>query len=163
MLEEKLKSDDPNMQIIAKYLIDKAKESPKFNEIMEKTERKYDDCYHYIYEEARKLATNGVAAVKDSTVYEWAEKFYTMSDEEFKKLHDKKPEKPKEEKKDQKAKKTKEPVPDVEPVQEKAPEPKKTAEPEPVETVEKPKKEKKTKTDDLQGQLDLFSFLGDGE
>lgn len=185
MLEDKIKGKNKNMQVVANYLLDKAKKDPGYSKILEETEREFSDCEKYIYEEARKLAVSGCAMVEDSTVYGWADTFYTMSDDDFKKLMDRIKPKPKKKEKaedaDNKAKKaleTDKTIKTQETEQKELESPdnvsqsadnvkkeheSKEKSQECVKTEHTRKKKKNADEETMSGQLDIFSFLGGDE
>lgn len=184
MLEDKIKGKNKNMQVVANYLLDKAKKDPDYSKMLEETKREFSDCEKYIYEEARKLAVSGCAMVEDSTVYGWADTFYTMSDDDFKKLMDKiKPAPKKKEKaenadnKAEKAPETDKTIKTQETEQKELKSPDNTPQSTDNATEEHESKEKsqecvktehirkKKKNDEeaMSGQLDIFSFLGGDE
>lgn len=49
----------------------------------------WDNCSRYIMDKARKQAQNGCAVIRDEQVYEWAEDYCRLTDEEYKKLTEK--------------------------------------------------------------------------
>lgn len=58
--------------------------------LLEDSEGKtWDNCSLYIMEKARKQAQNGCAVIRDEQVYEWAEDYCRLTDEEYKKLTEK--------------------------------------------------------------------------
>ena len=142
---------------IIKHLIERCRESESLASDVCQNHKTWEKCYKYIYEQARKQAKGSSCAVLDDVVYEWAEDYYHKDDkaEEEKKAREKKQ---KEESKkldaaakraQEKAKKNKK--------EEKATEKKSTVtEPKKAEKKEAPKK----KSNELEGQMDLFSMMG---
>lgn len=106
--------------------------------------RKLVDCFAYVKNMAKKQAKNGCACVRNDIVFAWAADFYKMPDEEYKKFM----EKPKVEKKPAEKKV----VTIKKDVQEKPKAPDRN----PVPKAEK----KKQDNSQLDGQLDIFSYLG---
>lgn len=158
-LQEELKKakDKSFADPIIKHLIERCRESESLASDVCQDHKTWEKCYKYIYEQARKQAKGSSCAVLDDVVYEWAEDYYHKDDkaEEEKKAREKKQ---KEESKkldaaakraQEKAKKNKK--------EEKATEKKSTVtEPKKAEKKETPKK----KTNELEGQMDLFSMMG---
>lgn len=158
-LQEELKKakDKSFADPIIKHLIERCRESESLASDVCQDHKTWEKCYKYIYEQARKQAKGSSCAVLDDVVYEWAEDYYHKDDkaEEEKKAREKKQ---KEESKkldaaakraQEKAKKNKK--------EEKATEKKSTVtEPKKAEKKEAPKK----KTNELEGQMDLFSMMG---
>ena len=158
-LQEELKKakDKSFADPIIKHLIERCRESESLASDVCQDHKTWEKCYKYIYEQARKQAKGSSCAVRDDVVYEWAEDYYHKDDkaEEEKKAREKKQ---KEESKkldaaakraQEKAKKNKK--------EEKATEKKSTVtEPKKAEKKEAPKK----KSNELEGQMDLFSMMG---
>lgn len=158
-LQEELKKakDKSFADPIIKHLIERCRESESLASDVCQDHKTWEKCYKYIYEQARKQAKGSSCAVLDDVVYEWAEDYYHKDDkaEEEKKAREKKQ---KEESKkldaaakraQEKAKKNKK--------EEKATEKKSTVtEPKKAEKKEAPKK----KSNELEGQMDLFSMMG---
>ena len=158
-LQEELKKakDKSFADPIIKHLIERCRESESLASDVCQDHKTWEKCYKYIYEQARKQAKGSSCAVLDDVVYEWAEDYYNKDDkaEEEKKAREKKQ---KEESKkldaaakraQEKAKKNKK--------EEKATEKKSTVtEPKKAEKKEAPKK----KSNELEGQMDLFSMMG---
>lgn len=158
-LQEELKKakDKSFADPIIKHLIERCRESESLASDVCQDHKTWEKCYKYIYEQARKQAKGSSCAVLDDVVYEWAEDYYHKDDkaEEEKKAREKKQ---KEESKkldaaakraQEKAKKNKK--------EEKATEKKSTVtEPKKAEKKEAPKK----KSNELEGQMVLFSMMG---
>ena len=158
-LQEELKKakDKSFADPIIKHLIERCRESESLASDVCQDHKTWEKCYKYIYEQARKQAKGSSCAVRDDVVYEWAEDYYHKDDkaEEEKKAREKKQ---KEESKkldaaakraQEKAKKNKK--------EEKATEKKPAVtEPKKTEKKEAPKK----KSNELEGQMDLFSMMG---
>ena len=130
-------------KLIIRYLIQRCKEDAGLVQDVEQEHKTYAKCYDFIKEKARKEAKNGMAAIEDSVVYEWAEDYYHKDDkaEEERKAREqkKRAEENKKAAEKRKAEKKAEKKP------EKKPEPKKEQKP-----------EKKTEPD---GQMSLFDFM----
>lgn len=158
-LQEELKKakDKAFADPVIKHLIERCEESESLASDICQDHKTWEKCYKYIYEQARKQAKGSSCAVRDDVVYEWAEDYYHKDDkaEEEKKAREKKQ---KEESKkldaaakraQEKAKKNKK--------EEKATEKKPAVtEPKKTEKKEAPKK----KSNELEGQMDLFSMMG---
>lgn len=123
---------------ILSHMIDRCKESETLADAVCQTHKTWEKCFKYIMDQARKLKSGNCAMVKDSVVYEWAEDYYRLDD---KALEEKKAETAG---KDKAAKET--PKPEA-----KADKPKKEP-----EKKEAPKK----RSNELEGQMDLFSMMG---
>lgn len=65
-------------QIIAQYIIDNFLSNEKSAEFVEK--KTLEDCMKEIKNKARKQAKNGVAMIKDDTVYAWVREFYGFNE-----------------------------------------------------------------------------------
>lgn len=157
-LQEELKKakDKAFADPVIKHLIERCEESESLASDICQDHKTWEKCYKYIYEQARKQAKGSSCAVRDDVVYEWAEDYYHKDDkaEEEKKAREKKQ---KEESKkldaaakraQEKAKKNKK--------EEKATEKKPAVtEPKKTEKKEAPKK----KSNELEGQMDLFSMM----
>jgi len=63
-------------KMIIDYLIGRCKEDAGFGDDVLRKEKTFDGCFSYIKDKARSKAVNGCAAIKDETVYEWAEDYY---------------------------------------------------------------------------------------
>ena len=158
-LQEELKKakDKAFADPVIKHLIERCEESESLASDICQDHKTWEKCYKYIYEQARKQAKGSSCAVRDDVVYEWAEDYYHKDDkaEEEKKAREKKQ---KEESKkldavakraQEKAKKNKK--------EEKATEKKPAVtEHKKTEKKEAPKK----KSNELEGQMDLFSMMG---
>lgn len=163
-LQEELKKakDKAFADPVIKHLIERCEESESLASDICQDHKTWEKCYKYIYEQARKQAKGSSCAVRDDVVYEWAEDYFHKDDkaEEEKKAREKKAreKKQKEESKkldavakraQEKAKKNKK--------EEKATEKKPAVtEPKKTEKKEAPKK----KSNELEGQMDLFSMMG---
>lgn len=123
---------------ILSHMIDRCKESETLADAVCQTHKTWEKCFKYIMDQARKLKSGNCAMVKDSVVYEWAEDYYRLDD---KALEEKKADTAG---KDKAAKETSKP-------EAKADKPKKEP-----EKKEAPKK----RSNELEGQMDLFSMMG---
>lgn len=156
---------------ILSHMIDRCKESETLADAVCQTHKTWEKCFKYIMDQARKLKRGNCAMVKDSVVYEWAEDYYRLDD---KALEEKKTKEAKEREKKQKAdqqkrldgmkkraeKKAK--AVEKDKVAKEAPKPETKLE----AKVDKPKKEPekkeapKKRSNELEGQMDLFSMMG---
>ena len=152
-LEDELKKakDKSFAEPVIGYLLKRCAEDKGLAEDVCQKHKTWEKCFNFIYESARKSAKgNSGCAVRDDVVYEWAEDYYHMDDkakeaeerkkkaaeqkkkaEMQKKVNEKKEEKPASEKKVQKKEK---------------------------KTEEKPQQKKKS--NELEGQMSLFSMMG---
>lgn len=75
--------DKPNeySRLIAAHLTKRINEDDGLAQDVLKESKTFKGCFQYIQSEARKQAKNGVAAIEDATVYEWAEDYYRKADE----------------------------------------------------------------------------------
>ena len=158
-LQEELKKakDKEFAKPVIEHLTKRCQESESLASDVCQDHKTWEKCYKYIYDQARKQAKGSSCAVRDDVVYEWAEDYYHKDDkaEEEKKAREKKQ---KEESKkldavakraQEKAKKNTE--------EEKATEKQSTvAKSKKTEKKETPKK----KSNELEGQMDLFSMMG---
>lgn len=65
-------------QVIAQYIIDNFLSDEKSVELVEG--KTLDDCMKEIKNKAQKQAKNGVAMIKDDTVYAWVREFYGFAE-----------------------------------------------------------------------------------
>lgn len=130
----------PYEKAIAQFLEKQRHVNNFLDEQLKKNTRTLNQCWEYIRNMAKSKAQNGCAMIEDSVVYGWAEDFFTMAEEEYKKLNVKKSKKSgnksseKSENRESEKKKTKEAI-----------------------------KENKVqnKTEAIAGQTSLFDFLGE--
>ena len=111
--------------------------------------KSWEKCFKYIYDQAHILAKGARAyAVKDELVYEWAEDYYRKDDkaeeEEKAKKEAERKQKEAERKKKEAEEKEKTPVQNTNEKKE----------------TEKKTEEKKVDKENLEGQMDIFSFMG---
>ena len=127
----------PYEKAIAQFLEKQRHINNFLDEQLKKNTRTLNQCWEYIRNMAKSKAQNGCAMIEDSVVYGWAEDFFTMAEEEYKKLNvesgNKSSEKSEENRESEK-KKTKEDIKD--------------------NKVQK-------KTEAIAGQTSLFDFLGE--
>ena len=84
-------SKNESAKAIVEYLKKRARESENLANDILKPSKTWNKCWEYIYSKAAKLPREGrVLAVRDETVYEWAEDYYLIAKEE-KKTAEKKP------------------------------------------------------------------------
>lgn len=84
-------SKNESAKAIVEYLKKRARESENLANDILKPSKTWNKCWEYIYSKAAKLPREGrVLAVRDETVYEWAEDYYLNAKEE-KKPAEKKP------------------------------------------------------------------------
>lgn len=171
-LQDELKSaKEGYAEPILSHMIDQCKESETLADAVCQTHKTWEKCFKYIMDQARKLKSGNCAMVKDSVVYEWAEDYYRLDD---KALEEKKTKEAKEREKKQKAdqqkrldgmkkraeKKAK--AVEKDKVAQEAPKPETKLE----AKADKPKKEPekkeapKKRSNELEGQMDLFSMMG---
>lgn len=155
-LQEELKSakDKRFAEPVIEYLIDRCKKSESLADDVCQDHKTWKKCYDYIYETARKELKGVSGPVGSDTVFEWAEDYFHRDD----KAEEEKKAKAEEEKKKKAAekKKSEQKVEKKEVVPKPAPNP--ATEP---KTTPKPKEEKQKKSGkDMDGQMDIFSFMG---
>lgn len=130
----------PYEKAIAQFLEKQRHVNNFLDEQLKKNTRTLNQCWEYIKNMAKSKAQNGCAMIEDSVVYGWAEDFFTMAEEEYKKLNVKKRKKSgnktseKSENRESEKKKTK-------------------------EDIKENKVQKKTEA--IAGQTSLFDFLGE--
>lgn len=156
--EKKTHSDD-NAKVIIDYLIKRAEEDPGMAEDILQLHKTYRKCWSYIMDQARKKLSNRSGAVRSDVVFEWAEDYYRLDDKALAEKEKKDAKKPKGA---VKKAETKAEIPpagtaDKKDLQEIPKRPEKAVNEKP-KAVGKPKK--KEKNDDLDGQMDIFAFLG---
>ena len=171
-LQEELKKakDKSFADPIIKHLIERCRESESLASDVCQDHKTWEKCFKYIMDQARKLKSGNCAMVKDSVVYEWAEDYYRLDD---KALEEKKAVEAKEREEREKRQKADQ--------QKRLDRMKKRAEkkaetagkdkvakeaPKPEAKADKPKKEPekkeapKKRSNELEGQMDLFSMMG---
>ena len=157
--EKKAHSDD-NAKVIIDYLIKRAEEDPGMGEDILQPHKTYRNCWSYIMDQARKKLSNRSGAVRSDVVFEWAEDYYRLDDkaiaEKEKKAADKVKKGVEKQRMAAKQAEKKAEIPKAETKKEKAP--KKTEKAAVRNADSKPKK--KEKNDELDGQMDIFAFLG---
>lgn len=160
-LEDELKKakDKSFAEPVIGYLLKRISEDDGLAEDVCQKHKTWEKCFNFIYESARKSAKgNSRCAVRDDVVYEWAEDYYHKDDKaEEEKRAKEKAEREKKQKEDQK--KRSEGMKKREAAKGTAPATKESAKKEEkpkAALVEKPKKNSK----DMEGQMDLFSFMG---
>ena len=156
--EKKTHSDD-NAKVIINYLIKRAEEDPGMGEDILQPQKTYTRCWSYIMDQAKKKLNNRSGAVRSDTVFEWAEDYYRLDDKALAEKEKKDAKKPKGA---VKKAETKAEIPhagtaDKKDLQEIPKRPEKALNEKP-KAAGKPKK--KEKNDDLEGQMDIFAFLG---
>ena len=138
-LEEEMKADKDKTfaEPVIGYLLKRCEDDLGLAQDVVQEHKTWKKCLDYIYEQARKQATENRAVIRNDVVYEWAEDYYHKDDkaEEEKKARETAERKKKQKERAKKAKA----------------EPQKTESPKP-----KPKKNSK----DMDGQLDMFSMMG---
>jgi len=161
---ERKKHSDTSAGRILDYLAKRAEEDPGMAEDILQPQKTYTACWSYIMDQARKKLNNRNGAIEDEQVFEWAEDYYRLDDKALAEKEKKEAKKPKAEAKPKAAAKA------VKPAAKKvaaAPAPSKVMEA--VKNPEKPvmeapkvagKAKKEKKTDGLEGQMDIFAFLG---
>lgn len=168
-LQEELKKakDKSFADPIIKHLIERCRESESLASDVCQDHKTWEKCFKYIMDQARKLKSGNCAMVKDSVVYEWAEDYYRLDD---KALEEKKAVEAKEREKKQKADQQKR----LDGMKKRAEKKTETAgkdkaakeAPKPEAKADKPKKEPekkeapKKRSNELEGQMDLFSMMG---
>lgn len=168
-LQEELKKakDKSFADPIIKHLIERCRKSESLASDVCQDHKTWEKCYKYIYEQARKQAKGSSCAVLDDVVYEWAEDYFHKDD---KAEEDKKAKEAAEREKKQKADQQKR----LDGMKKRAEKKAKAVEkdkaaqeaPKPEAKAEKPKKEPekketpKKRSNELEGQMDLFSMMG---
>ena len=149
-LSDELKgNDNPYAEPVINYLIDRCIEDSGMAEDVMQEHKTWEKCFKYILDQARQIKSSGSCVmVKDETVYEWAEDYYHKDD---KALEAKKAKKETEEKREKKKA-----APKVKPELTKGQQALKQ-----IEKVNKDiKGDTPAKSDQLEGQMDIFSWLG---
>lgn len=134
------------------YLTDRCRESESLAADICQPHKTWEKCRDYIYSLARKQATGNYAAVRDDTVYEWAEDYYHLDD----KAAEEKKAREEAERKKKAAERKQLPSQKAGTYKEKAKTEKKSEKKEPESKPDKQKKNSK----DMDGQMDLFSMMG---
>lgn len=168
-LQEELKkaNDKEFAKPVIEHLTKRCQESESLASDVCQDHKTWEKCYKYIYEQARKQAKGSSCAVLDDVVYEWAEDYFHKDD---KAEEDKKAKEAAEREKKQKADQQKR----LDGMKKRAEKKAKAVEkdkaaqeaPKPEAKAEKPKKEPekketpKKRSNELEGQMDLFSMMG---
>ena len=152
---------------VIKHLLKRCEEDDGLSSDVLQPHKTWQKCFAYIYEQARKQRDGNCAAVLDDVVYEWAEDYFHKDD---KAEEDKKAKEAAEREKKQKADQQKR----LDGMKKRAEKKAKAVEkdkaaqeaPKPEAKAEKPKKEPekketpKKRSNELEGQMDLFSMMG---
>ena len=133
---------------IMNYLLKRCKEDEGLAQDVMQEHKTWQNCFDYIYNQARKQSKENYAWICDDTVYEWAEDYYHKDD----KAEEEKKAKENKEKKEAKVKKAKTEQTVITPKLESS---EITFSKNTQENI-KPKKNSK----DIEGQLDIFSLMG---
>lgn len=155
--KEKISAKDKNFaEPILGYLIRRCKEDSGLADDVLQEHKTWKKCFDYIFEKARKQASGNCAAIRYEVVYEWAEDYYHRDD----KAEEEKKAKEAEERKKKAAeqKKKAETQKKANEKKEEKPAPKKKEQREEKKTEGKPLQKKKS--NELEGQMDLFSMMG---
>lgn len=155
--KEKVSAKDKNFaEPILGYLIRRCKEDSGLADDVLQEHKTWKKCFDYIFEKARKQASGNCAAIRDEVVYEWAEDYYHRDD----KAEEEKKAKEAEERKKKAAeqKKKAETQKKANEKKEEKPAPKKKEQREEKKTEGKALQKKKS--NELEGQMDLFSMMG---
>lgn len=84
---EKFKEAEGAERIIADYLIDFAKEDPKFIDKLLSEKKTIEECLSYINAKAKDQAEGNVAMIEDKTVFGWAIHYFDEENlEDWKKV-----------------------------------------------------------------------------
>ena len=171
--EKEANKGDSNAKVILDYMIKRAEEDPGMAEDILQPHKSYRRCWKYIFEQAKKHLHSRNGAVQDSLVFEWAEDYYRLDDKAAVEKEEKEAEKAR--KAAEKARgaapvvKAKETAKPAEKPKQKAEQKPKAAAKKPDKKAEKaaaevkkadPKPKKKERSDELEGQIDIFAFLG---
>lgn len=151
--------EKPFAEPCIEYLIKRCGESQSLAEDICQQHKTWKKCYGYIFSKAKTYLGGNSGPVRSDTVFEWVEDYYHLDDkaqEEKKAKEAAERQKKAEERQKQSAKKTTkaDESPKKPETKEAAPKKEKPATPKP----EAPKK--KSKKNELEGQMDLFSMLG---
>lgn len=149
---------------IISHLIERCRNSETLASSVCQPHKVWARCFEYVRRQAQKSARGNCACVEDPVVFEWAEDYYRLDD---KALEEKKVEKAKAKEESTKAnqqKRSRDAKKSAEEKMKKAESSNTTktvSEAEKTEAkADKPKKETHKKTNELEGQLDLFSMMG---
>lgn len=161
-LEKELKAaKDKNFaDPIIGYLLKRCEEDEGVAEDVAQEHKTWYKCFNYIYEQAKKQATDNRAVVRDDVVYEWAEDYYHKDDkaeeeEKSKKEAEAKAKREKAAAEKKIATKSKSAKTAAKSSTDKN---KATANTKEERPKEQPKPKKSSK--DMEGQLDMFSMMG---
>lgn len=158
-LEKELKAakDSTFAEPVIGYLIKRCEEDEGIAEDVAQAHKTWKKCFDYIYAQARKQAKGSCAAVRDEVVYEWAEDYYHKDDkaeeeEKAKKEAEARAKRKKAAAENKAAANSR----DSKAVAKQSPDKDKNADKRTPAKKEKPKKN----SNDLDGQLDMFSLMG---
>ena len=172
---EKLKTEmdksekQPFAHPILAYLIDRCIEDSGLAEDVMQEHKTWNKCFSYICDQAKKMKRTGnCVAVEDQTVFEWAEDYYHQDDkaiEEEKKRKAAEQKKKAEEQKKKAAEKAKKEPKKAEKKTKEKPEPSKGQQAlKQIEKVNKDiKEEAPAKSTQMEGQMDIFSWLKEAQ
>ena len=162
--EDKLKKEieenkDGFCKVVISHLLERVKDDAGLADDILQPHKTWKKCHDYIYANARKQASGNCAAVQDDMVYEWAEDYYHKDDKE---LEEKKAADAKKAEHGKKKVIQRNAVSNVSAVKAPTVEKPKTEVKKESESVQKsePKKEAhKSSKGEMEGQMDLFSFM----
>lgn len=162
--EDKLKKElaekiDSFGKIVLNHLIERVRDDAGLADDILQPHKTWKKCHDYIYENARKQASGNCAAVQDDLVYEWAEDYYHKDDKE---LEEKKAADAKKAEHGKKKVIQRNAVSKASAVKAPTAEKPKTEVKKESESVQKsePRKEAhKSSKGEMEGQMDLFSFM----
>nr|DAV96160.1 MAG TPA: PcfK-like protein [Caudoviricetes sp.] len=149
-LEQELKESNNKgfAEPIINYLQKRIQESDALSSDICQEHKTCGRCLNYIYEKAREELSGKNGAIRDDVVYEWAEDYYHKDDKE---------------EVEKELKGSKEKAGKIEPVQKEEPKPNDSGYEKPNKEMKKDRKPAgtgKKKTENVDGQLDMFSLLG---
>lgn len=161
-LEEELeKSKDKTFsKPIIEYLLGRCEEDKGLAQDIEQPHKTWDKCFEYIYNQARKHAKGNRACIREDVVYEWAEDYYRKDDKaesEKKAKEDAEKKKNQQKQKDEQKKR----IERMEKNHEKnGPSKNSGKTTKPVEPKKQEESKAKKNSNDMEGQLDLFTLMG---
>lgn len=151
-----MKDLDTSGRAIAEYLIRRCNEDPSMKEDVAHEKKTMKGCMSFVKSQARKQAKDGVAIIEDKTVFEWAEDYFRQDPEKMNEIH-----KTATKEKPAKAPKTPEKAENGPKVVETASGKKEpTAAPKAPDRDNDSKPRKKQKSNEVEGQMSLFDFMG---
>ncbi|MCI9058827.1 MAG: hypothetical protein HFH52_03450 [Lachnospiraceae bacterium] len=153
--EQEAAGDKEFAEPVIRYLLKRCEEDEGLSQDVMQGHKTWTKCVDYIYRQARKQVTGNYIAIRDETVYEWAEDYYHKDDKAEEEEKAKKEEEAKK-RATERATKAKENACNPKTDNKAAKEKKKSH----ISAVKAEEKRTRKNNKDLEGQMDMFSMMG---